>query len=93
MCDVESELVGLDEDEAIFFEPRSLLDQAIVGTVSQACGPTVVCYDYWKIVNAYASDGMSPEEATEFVDFNTVQAYVGPNTPMILFERSDPADE
>lgn len=30
-------------------------------------------------------DGMSLEDAYEFLDFNIVGAYVGPNTPIIMW--------
>ena len=31
-------------------------------------------------------DGMSEDEALEYIDFNTEGAYVGPTTPIVMWE-------
>ena len=30
-------------------------------------------------------DGLSPEDAQEFIDFNVEDAYVGPDTPIVIW--------
>ncbi|HXA25616.1 MAG TPA: hypothetical protein VNW90_25335 [Acetobacteraceae bacterium] len=60
-------------------------DDAILGVV-EGCGrETVVCYDYGKCVQILMRDSkMDEAEAEEFLNFNTVGAYVGKETPMFL---------
>lgn len=64
-------------------------DDAIIGLVEGWFGKShhsVVCYDYEKCVEILiARDGMEPDEAEEFLQFNTMGAYVGPNTPVFLY--------
>lgn len=57
-------------------------------------GPAVRCgqqplaaYSYEKAVRVLiARDGMTREEATEWMDFNVVSAWVGPGTPIWIYE-------
>jgi hypothetical protein len=43
-------------------------------------------YDYDKMVQAFVDqEEMTYEEATEWVDFNIVGAYVGENTPLVFY--------
>lgn len=41
-------------------------------------------YDADRCIEILQEDGMSYEEALEYFDFNVVQAYVGPNTPIFI---------
>lgn len=60
-------------------------DDAIVGVV-EGCGrPTVICYDYEKCVEVLMRDSrMDEDTAREYLEFNTVGAYVGELTPLFL---------
>lgn len=61
------------------------LESAIVGWTLNHHAPTRVVYDYDKCVAALVErDGMSPEEADEFLSFNTLGAYVGENGPVYV---------
>ena len=69
------------------------LDSAGVGiaevwAVADGGGATrvaVAAYDYQKIMEIFMSrDGMSDEEATEYIDFNVMGGFVGPYTPVFL---------
>ena len=59
-------------------------DSAIVGVADRCGDEPLVVYDYDKLVESFVSEGMSPEEAGEWVEFNIVGAFVGPRTPLIL---------
>ena len=62
-------------------------DDAIVGTAEGWFGKsqhTVVCYDYDKCIDILVKQGMTMEEADEYLQFNTVGAYVGKYTPVFL---------
>jgi hypothetical protein len=53
-------------------------------------GPSLAVYDYDKCVEVLvARDKLTEEEAQEYLDFNTVFAYVGEHTPKFLFRRRD----
>ena len=61
-------------------------DVAIIG-VAERCGqPPLVCYDYALLVECFVTrDGMTHEEATEWVDVNIAGAWMGDGTPAILY--------
>ena len=83
----------LDEFREVMTEvnPDALLavglEPAILGyTVGHHSEHVVVYdYDYDKCVETLvARDGMTPEEADEFLSFNTLGAYVGPHGPIYV---------
>jgi hypothetical protein len=60
-------------------------EDALLGTVVGACREPVACYDYQKCVEILMkTSNMDEDEAAEFLDFNTVGAYVGKGTPLFL---------
>jgi hypothetical protein len=60
-------------------------DDAILGVVEGCCRTTVVCYDYRKCVEILMRDSeMDEGEAEEYLNFNTVDSWVGEETPMFL---------
>ena len=69
--------------------PETLLadgfDAALVG-VARRCGqPTLAVYDYELGLQVLMErDGMTREEAIEYMEFNVVGAWVGPGTPIWL---------
>ena len=49
----------------------------------------VMVYDGEKIVDILVSrDGMTPEDALEFIEFNIEGAYLGPTTPIIVWPEA-----
>lgn len=62
-------------------------EDAVIGVVDGACRNPVVCYDYDKCAQILIErDGMSEEEAYEYIDFNVTGAYVGEMTPLFLHD-------
>jgi hypothetical protein len=64
-------------------------EDALVGVVEgwQSHGRvTVVCYDYGECVKVLMAQGMSAEEAEEYLDFNVLGAYAGKTTPVFLHD-------
>jgi hypothetical protein len=60
-------------------------DEAIVGLVARCGMEPVVLYDAAMMRDLLvARDGMTEEEAQEYLDFNVFGAYVGERTPMHL---------
>jgi hypothetical protein len=78
-----SDIDALIPDEALVFEPRSIYDKAICGTVF-ADGVCVAAYDRNVIHQALIEDGLTEEEASEWISYNTEGAYLGPHTPVVL---------
>jgi hypothetical protein len=60
-------------------------DSAIVGVVARCGLRSVVCYEFDKLVEHFVAQGMSEEEAIEWIDFNILGSYVGEDTPMLLY--------
>ena len=44
----------------------------------------MLVYDYDKCVEIFMSQGMSHEEAIEWMEFNVVNAYMGEGTPIFI---------
>jgi len=65
------------------------LEAALVGYTVNHHHPTVAVYDIEKCIDVLVErDGMTPEEADEFLSFNTLGAYVGENGPLyVRFEK------
>lgn len=68
--------------------PEALLadgfDEAFVGFTVNHHHPVVAVYDYEHCVEILAKDGMSEEDAMEYLSFNTLGAYVGPHGPLFV---------
>lgn len=80
-----------NNDELLFADG---FEDAIIGTVTGACRPSVVAYDMQKCIDILVKrDGMSEEEAEEFISFNVTGAYVGELTPLFVYDlRGDEVD-
>lgn len=76
---------GLEGGDALFLEPRSMFDQAIIGMAERADGMMVVAYDAEKATRALMDgNDWDEDEAREWYYFNTAGAYVGPGTPVFI---------
>ena len=60
------------------------LEDAILGILQGCCHPTVICYDYDLCVECLMRQGMSEEDADEWMTFNVLGAYMGKGTPLFL---------
>ena len=62
------------------------LEDALVG-IARRCGqPTLAVYDIHKCVDVLMKrDGMTAEEADEFLMFNSVGAWAGEHTPLWFY--------
>lgn len=68
------------------------LEDALIGFAwpHQNHKQKVAVYDYEKIIAILMErDGMSSEEAAEFIDFNIDGTYAGEQTPIIIFMGGD----
>ena len=60
-------------------------DEAIIGVGRKKGSEDSLVYNYDKCVEILIErDGMDYEEAVEFMEYNVVDAYVGPRTPIFV---------
>ena len=63
------------------------LEDAFIGIIHSKGSQPKACYDYDKCINIFKSrDGMTHEEAIEWMDYNVVGAWVGETTPIFVHE-------
>jgi len=69
------------------------LDKAIIGTTltyQEGERVAVFVYSGEEIVSVLMiRDGMTRDEALEFIDFNIDSAYIGPDTPLLVWPVID----
>jgi len=71
-----------ENPEALFADG---FDDALIGPLRRCGQPTICCYSYTKGVEVLmAREGMSAEDALEWMEVNVVSAWLGPNTPAWL---------
>ena len=77
------EIAEVYGEELLFIDPERL-DKCIIG-VATRCGmsPSTV-YDRDQLILAFMEDGMTEEEASEYISFNIEGAYVGEATPLVM---------
>lgn len=69
------------------------LDSAIIG-VGRRCGQDdILVYSVDRCIQALMAEGLSHLEALEHFEYNVVGAWVGPQTPMWVYEDRDLLEE
>ena len=62
-------------------------DSAVLGLSRGTLGADVAVYSRDRCIDILVKrDGMSEDEAVEFMNFNVLDAYMGPMTPMFVYE-------
>ena len=64
------------------------LDEAIIGVASRCGQPDLIAYSVTKCIEVLMRDGVSYEEALEHFDFNVAGAWVGPKTPVWVYDNT-----
>jgi hypothetical protein len=67
-------------------------DKAILGIASvwqQNQRVDTLIYDGNKLIEIFMQEGMTGEEALEWISFNIEDAYMGPSTPIIRWEYDE----
>jgi hypothetical protein len=70
--------------DLVLFDPPKHFDHAILGLVRGYGQDWAVLYDQAQVLAAMVADGMTPEDAEEWFEFNTIGAYLGETTPRFL---------
>jgi hypothetical protein len=68
-------------DQTLFIDG---CDQAVVGLASRCGQPPIVIYSHEKLVSKFVDDGMTADEAEEWVSYNITGAWMGPGTPGVM---------
>jgi hypothetical protein len=77
------ELFEWMDEQVLLFDG---MDEALIGWARPMNSPTLAVYDYNLMVEEMMRrDGCTMDEAVEFVDFNVVGAYMGPETPIVMY--------
>ncbi len=64
-------------------------DDCCIGIVVRFGAQPILCYDKQKVLEQLEADGMTPEEAEEWFEFNQIGAWVGDGTPCFLDRRTE----
>jgi hypothetical protein len=59
-------------------------EDCVLGYTCNHHHPVVAVYDLGKCIRRLMDDGLSEEEAVEYLSFNTLGAYVGPHGPLFV---------
>lgn len=70
------------EDLILFTE----FDEAFVGTTYRN-GELLAVYDYEIMVALLIKDGMTEEDAIEYIDYNVLGAWFGDKTPIVVYPQ------
>ena len=65
------------------------LEAAFIGYASRMNMPPLAVYDMKKCREIYVSQGMTEDEADEWLSYNVIGAWMGEGTPLFLTPRSD----
>lgn len=87
MSDIRKRLLdaypGSDQD-LVFLEPE-YFDEAIIGVAQNSAGLFAVCYSEPTILALLEEHAnMDHDEAVEWFNFNTAQAYIGEGSPVFI---------
>lgn len=76
--------MGLEEEELILFDG---MEDAFLGVgerFEDRGHAYFAVYSYQRMVDILMADGLTEEDAVDYLEFNTVGLYAGPGTPAIL---------
>lgn len=79
--------IAINEKADELDEPLLLadgFDEAIVGVAYRIGEPALVAYDMQIMLDVLLKDGMTEEDALEYLQYNVYGAYVGERTPIFL---------
>lgn len=73
--------------------PEALLldgfEAAYLGNVRRCGEHPLACYSVRRCLDVLVAQGMTLDEADEHFAFNVIGAWMGPNTPVFLFDADD----
>ena len=76
------DMLALLNPEAILFDG---CEDALVGWATQQHNDALAVYEYDRLVRVFRKQGMSHDDAIEWIGFNVEGLWAGPHTPLILY--------
>jgi hypothetical protein len=76
---MKNQIIELYGDHGVDLLFADGLDDAIIGICPSSFR---IVYSRSKVIDIFIADGMTGEEAEEYVEYNTFSAYVGEQTPI-----------
>lgn len=78
----------IERDESILLMDG--FDEAFIGYSQRINEPMLAVYSWEKMVDTCVKrDGMTYDEATEYIEYNCIGAWVGERTPIIVMPFED----
>lgn len=75
----------LEGSDAMLLEPREVFDHCVIG-IAERVNLRVAAYDSSKVIQALQDyHGMDEDGATEWFDFNIMNAWVGEGSPVFMY--------
>jgi len=59
-------------------------DDCVEGIVERFNQPPIVCYNKEMVLMKLSDEGMTPEQALEYFEFNQLGAWIGETTPCFI---------
>jgi regulator of replication initiation timing len=78
-----------DEDDSETLLAIEGMNDCIVGVGRRCSKPDVLVYSHAMLVASYIKHGMTETEAYEWVEFNIVGAWLGEQTPIVIYPNAD----
>lgn len=75
------------QTELLFFDPPEIFDDAILG-IGRRFTAYFIVYDGDKVVDNFAAEFGSMEDAIEHFEFNVIGGWYGDGTPTFVFART-----
>lgn len=78
-----------DEDDSETLLAIEGMNDCIVGVGRRCSKPDVLVYSHAMLVASFVRQGMTETEAYEWVEFNIVGAWLGEQTPMVIYPSTE----
>ena len=75
-----------DNPDAILWDG---LDDALIGIAERCSQPSLAVYSWDRLVELHMREGMSYEDACEYIGFNIIGAWHGEHTPLVMYIYED----
>ena len=63
-------------------------DDCLIGHCQRIGQPMFAVYSVNKLIKRHMDEGMTAEEAMEFIDYNQLGSYVGDHTPGFMLDET-----
>ena len=79
--ELKEQLLEMGLEEVVVMEGY---DDCVIGVLERFGTEPVILYDRDRVIDKLMADGLTPEEAVEFYEYNQLGSWVGDRTPGFL---------